>query len=285
MKGVLTRSATDRELFRRGIFCLARFDPLMAPVIARWARDDRELFWLAPKTPPPLTAAKVVAWASPDGRPLLFCRDGAMLRTACSQVKAWHESGYAQLKVAVNVSAHQFRERQLLELVPAVLEETALDPHFLEIEVTEETAMQDVDLTIKILAELSRLGVHISIDDFGKGYSSLSYLKCFPTNTLKIDRSFILDVVDNENGSLIASAIIAMAHKLKLNVVAEGVETLTTVILLSLPEVRPDPGVLDQPGHPAHRFARAAGYLPFAKSRLEPIRPADPSPRPGVTLL
>lgn len=148
-----------------------------------------------------------------------------VLRAACGQVKAWHQAGYGGLRVAVNISAHQFRELQLLDLISSVLVETNLEPQFLEIEVSEQTAMQDIDLTTKILAELSRLGVQISIDDFGKGYSSLSYLKTFPTNTLKIDRSFIQDVVDNQNGSLIASAIIAMAHKLRLSVIAEGVET------------------------------------------------------------
>jgi diguanylate cyclase (GGDEF)-like protein/PAS domain S-box-containing protein len=157
-----------------------------------------------------------------------------VLWTACSQAKSWHDAGYKFIRVSINISARQFQEPQLLELVPRVLAETGLEPQYLELEVSEQAAMQDFDLTVKTLYELSRIGVRISIDDFGKGYSSLSYLKNFPTNTVKIDRSFIQDVNHNQHDADIASAIIAMAHTLRLNVIAEGVETKQQMNFLAL---------------------------------------------------
>jgi EAL domain-containing protein (putative c-di-GMP-specific phosphodiesterase class I) len=148
-----------------------------------------------------------------------------VFQTACAQAKAWQDSGHRQLRVAVNISSRQFQELYLSELISRVLSETGLEPQFLQLEVSEETAMQDTGLATRMLNELSRMGVRISIDDFGKGASSLSSLKHFPTDTLKIDRSFISDLIENQNGASITSAIIAMAHTLELNVIAEGVET------------------------------------------------------------
>jgi polar amino acid transport system substrate-binding protein len=127
--------------------------------------------------------------------------------------------------VAVNTSVQQFKELQLLKLIPRILNESGLQPQYLEIEVTEQIAMSDIDLTIKTLDQLREMGVQISIDDFGKGFSSLNYLRIIPTNTLKIDRSFIWDMLETHHGASIASAIISMAHALNLNVIAEGVET------------------------------------------------------------
>ena len=148
-----------------------------------------------------------------------------VLRTACTQARAWHESGYSGLPVAVNISARQFLDKNLPKIIQTILAETGLPPGYLEIEITEQTAMQDIDLTINTLVELRDVSVQISIDDFGNGYSALGYLKLFPVNTLKIDRSFIIDVSRREDDAAITSAIIAMAHVLNLNVIAEGVET------------------------------------------------------------
>lgn len=149
-----------------------------------------------------------------------------VLRTACRQNKAWQDAlGLPSLSVAVNLSARQFNQPDLVSLVKQVLSETKLNPQCLELEITETVAMQDVDFTRKILSDLSNMGVCISLDDFGTGYCSLSYLKNFPINALKIDRSFVRDLAKNTNDAAITTAIIALAHALNLTVVVEGVET------------------------------------------------------------
>jgi EAL domain-containing protein (putative c-di-GMP-specific phosphodiesterase class I) len=124
----------------------------------------------------------------------------------------------------VNFSPRQFQIFRIADMVEQVLAETKLDPHWLELEVTEGIMLQDVDHVITTLRRLSALGVHLSIDDFGTGYSSLSYIKKLPINTLKIDRSFVSDITVNPDDEAIATAVITMAASLRLNVIAEGVE-------------------------------------------------------------
>jgi EAL domain-containing protein (putative c-di-GMP-specific phosphodiesterase class I) len=126
--------------------------------------------------------------------------------------------------VAVNISARQFRDRALLDIVRTALSESGLPPRCLELEITEGTLMEDVKVADSVLRELRALGVRVAIDDFGTGYSSLSYLRCLPVDTLKIDRSFVREVTTNHDSAAITIAILAMARSLKLNVVAEGVE-------------------------------------------------------------
>ena len=148
-----------------------------------------------------------------------------VLRQACRQSRAWQDAGYQPIPIAVNVSAVQFREKNFLGMVERVLEETGLEPHYLELELTESVTMQDLELTIPLLEALKRMGVGLSIDDFGTGYSSLSYLKRFPIDTLKIDRSFVQDIANRPDDAAIICAIISMAKSLKQRVIAEGVET------------------------------------------------------------
>ncbi|RZI41616.1 EAL domain-containing protein [Herbaspirillum sp. HC18] len=148
-----------------------------------------------------------------------------VLRKACRQNRAWQDAGYAPLPVAVNVSAVQFRSKNFLEMVGRILHETGLEPRYLELELTESVTMQDLDLTIQLLEALKRMGVSLSIDDFGTGYSSLNYLKRLPIDALKIDRSFVQDVVTDPDDAAITCAIISMAKSLKQQVIAEGVET------------------------------------------------------------
>jgi diguanylate cyclase (GGDEF)-like protein len=147
-----------------------------------------------------------------------------VLEQACAQARAWLDQG-RRLSVAVNLSARQFREQDLLKMVRGVLESTRLPAELLELEITEGTLMHDVRHVSGILAELRRMGVRIAIDDFGTGYSSLAYLRSLPVDTLKIDRSFVCDVTTNQDSAAIAAAIIAMSKSLRLHVVAEGVET------------------------------------------------------------
>ncbi len=147
-----------------------------------------------------------------------------VLETACRQVASWHRQGWP-ITLAVNLSARQFRQKDLSAMITRMITETGLDSRFLKLEITESNVMQDAEASIATLKALKRLGVRISIDDFGTGYSSLSYLKRLPIDTLKIDRSFVHDLNTDPNDAAIASAIIAMAHNLKLQVIAEGVET------------------------------------------------------------
>jgi diguanylate cyclase (GGDEF)-like protein/PAS domain S-box-containing protein len=156
-----------------------------------------------------------------------------VLREACAQVRTWQERGHADLSVSVNLSVRQFHQPHLAELVRSVLVETGLDPRCLELEITESNAMLNAELTTQILTEIKSLGVRISIDDFGIGYSSLSYLKRLPINTLKIDQSFVRDITTDPDDAAIAKAVIAMAHSLKLSVVAEGVETAEQLAFLT----------------------------------------------------
>jgi diguanylate cyclase (GGDEF)-like protein/PAS domain S-box-containing protein len=148
-----------------------------------------------------------------------------VLRQACRQSRIWQAAGYEPMPIAVNVSAVQFRDKNFLHTVERVLEESGLEPRYLELELTESVTMQDLELTIPLLEALKRMGVGLSIDDFGTGYSSLSYLKRFPIDKLKIDRSFVQDVVTAPDDAAIICAIISMAKSLKQRVVAEGVET------------------------------------------------------------
>jgi diguanylate cyclase (GGDEF)-like protein len=148
-----------------------------------------------------------------------------VLRTACAQNKAWHDEGIALARVAVNLSARQFQQPDLVSKVVAILAETGLPAAYLELEVTESMVMSDVEKTISVLRELHSHGIALSLDDFGTGYSSLSYLKRFPLHALKIDRSFVRDILDDPNDAVITSSIITLAQSLGLNVIAEGVET------------------------------------------------------------
>ena len=148
-----------------------------------------------------------------------------VMRTACAQNKAWQAAGIPPMRVAVNLSARQFQQRNLTEMVDEVLKETGLEARWLQLEITEGVAMQDVESNIAVLRELRQTGVQIAIDDFGTGHSSLSYLSRLPIDVVKIDQSFIQDLTTDPNGAAIARSIIVMAHNLKLRVIAEGVET------------------------------------------------------------
>jgi len=147
-----------------------------------------------------------------------------VLRTACRQTKAWEQAGY-RLRVGVNISARQFYQENIRDCVLEVLNETGLDPHQLEIEITESMMMSDPEEAIASLNELRQRGIKVAIDDFGTGYSSLSHLKHFPIDTLKVDQSFVRDVCQDEDSAAIAAAIIGLAHNLGIKSIAEGVET------------------------------------------------------------
>ncbi len=154
------------------------------------------------------------------------------LRVACEQSRRWRDKGLPPLRMAVNFSARQFQQENLVESVRTVLQETKLEPAALELEITESIAMNQVDKGIKTMNKLNALGVRLAIDDFGIGYSSLGYLRQFPVHTLKVDQSFVKNLPQNKDDAAITAAIIAMGHNLNLEVIAEGVETKSELTFL-----------------------------------------------------
>jgi predicted signal transduction protein with EAL and GGDEF domain len=148
-----------------------------------------------------------------------------VLETACAQARAWQDAGLVPVRIAVNLSAKQFRQTHLVEFVQAVLHASGLQPRYLVLELTETTLMSQPDESVRILQTLRRMGVSIALDDFGTGYSSLAYLKRLPLDIIKIDRSFITDLGRTREDAAIVQAVISLAHSLHLTVIAEGVET------------------------------------------------------------
>lgn len=148
-----------------------------------------------------------------------------VLEQACAQTVEWHKAGFKNLSIAVNISGRQFHQSKLPEIVKATLDKTGLEPQFLELELTESLLVNDIDHAVETMYQLKDMGTRLVIDDFGTGYSSLSYLKQFPVDKLKIDRSFINELVHTEDDAAIARAIINLGHSLNLEVLAEGVET------------------------------------------------------------
>jgi diguanylate cyclase (GGDEF)-like protein/PAS domain S-box-containing protein len=183
----------------------------------------------------------LLRWQPPD-QPMVFPNDFIpiaeetglivqvgewVLRTACAQLKAWQNNGTVRnAKMAVNLSARQFKQHNIVKMVSRILQETGCAAASLELEITESVVMDDPEAAVATLQHLSNMGVSLAIDDFGTGYSSLSYLKRFPIDALKIDRSFVRDITTDSDDAAIAKAVIALAHSMKLKVIAEGVETI-----------------------------------------------------------
>jgi diguanylate cyclase (GGDEF)-like protein len=157
-----------------------------------------------------------------------------VLRTACLQARRWRDEGFAPLKIAVNISARQFHDRDLSETVIRILDETGLPPKYLELELTESSIMQSAEFALDVLTRLKSMGINISIDDFGTGFSSLASLKRLPIDALKIDQSFVRDATADSDDAALVMAIITLGHNLRLQVIAEGVETEDQLKLLQL---------------------------------------------------
>ncbi|HEX8410600.1 MAG TPA: EAL domain-containing protein, partial [Thermoanaerobaculia bacterium] len=176
------------------------------------------------------------------------------LRQACKQAREWHDAGFNTLTLAVNLSVTQLQQSDLVDTVRAVLHDTGLPARMLELEITESGAMVNPETSIRVLYELKKLGLRISLDDFGTGHSSLSYLKRFPVDTLKIDQSFVQDTTSDPDAAAIVTAIIAMAHSLRLNVIAEGVEFTEQANFLRKHDCDQMQGYLITPPVPADEF-------------------------------
>jgi diguanylate cyclase len=188
--------------------------------LIRWQQPDRGL------VPP----AQFVPIAEDCGLILQIGR--WVLREACRQAREWQDAGLPFKRISINVSAVEFRDKSFVESVRAILAETGLEAHYLDLELTEGVLMEDAESTAAVLQELKTMGVHLAVDDFGTGYSSLSYLQQFPIDVLKIDQSFVHRITGDPNDSPIVSAIIDMGKNLKQRVIAEGIETYEQLAFL-----------------------------------------------------
>jgi diguanylate cyclase (GGDEF)-like protein len=157
-----------------------------------------------------------------------------VMRAACLQIRTWQDRGLGRLRIAINISARHFLQKDFLDRLVDILGETRLDPTCLELELTETTIMENTELAVRVLSQLRKLGVTVAIDDFGTGYSSLSYLKRLPIDTVKLDRSFVMGATTDPNDAALIMAIVTLAHNLRLKVIAEGVETEAQVAFLRL---------------------------------------------------
>jgi diguanylate cyclase (GGDEF)-like protein len=213
-------------------------------------------------------AEALVRWQHPE-RGLVFPNDfiplaeenglivplgECVMRAACRQSKIWQAAGDGAPRIAVNVSSHQFRQGNLVEIVAGILKETGADPQHLSVELTEGVIMENAEANVQTLLRLKEMGVKLSIDDFGTGYSSLSYLSKFPLDELKIDRSFVMQIKESGDRSAIITAIIAMAHSLELSVVAEGIETEPQLAFLTAQGCDEFQGYLKSKPVPADEF-------------------------------
>ena len=195
-----------------------------------------------------------------------------VLRTACRQVRAWHQAGFPDLSLAVNLSLTQLQQPDLVQMVRETLAETGVPARLLELEITESSAMQSPENSIRTLYELKRLGLRISLDDFGTGHSSLSYLKRFPIDTLKVDQSFVRDITSDPDTAAIVTAIIAMGHSLRLKVIAEGVEYTEQSSFLKRGGCDQMQGFLLSPPVPSAEFLRLL-QVPDPDGRILPTAP------------
>ncbi len=198
-----------------------------------------------------------------------------ILRTACAQSKAWQDAGLAPLRLSVNFSARQFQQPTFMTDVSRILKDTNLDPRWLELELTESSIMKDPEVAIEKLHELKLMGIKVAVDDFGTGYSSLNYLKRFPIDTLKIDKSFVSDICKDPHDTAIVRAIIDLGHALDLTVIAEGVETKDQLQYLSALKCDAVQGFL---------FSKAVSAAAFEELLVEQARVTSGGPSPTVPL-
>jgi diguanylate cyclase len=210
------RKAIEREelsLYYQPQFAITTGELIGVEALIRWKREGAGM----------VSPGEFIPIAEETG--LIIAIGEWIIRTACHQAKAWQDKGYPPLKMSVNLSSLQFQQDELIPMIRNALSESHLEARYLDIEITESIAMNDVVQVTDKLQQLKSLGIQLSMDDFGTGFSSLSYLKKFPIDTLKIDQSFVRDISVDEDSKKIVSAILAMAFSLDMNVIAEGVET------------------------------------------------------------
>jgi EAL domain-containing protein (putative c-di-GMP-specific phosphodiesterase class I) len=201
------------QVYYQPIISLASGTIAGVEALVRWNHPQRGI----------VSPAEFISTAEESG--LIVQIGEYVLREACRHVKTLREIGYPEFWVSVNLSGRQFQDQNLLKSVEEILTDIDLPGDCLRLEVTETVAMKDIEYSAKILRQIEQLGIHISLDDFGNGYSSFGYLRRFSLKSLKIDRSFIRDMTVDNNSEAITAAIISLAHTLDLDVIAEGVET------------------------------------------------------------
>jgi predicted signal transduction protein with EAL and GGDEF domain len=256
----LTRVANERLALEARLHCALADGELRLHYQPQFATQNKQLLgcealvrWLSPEeglVPP----ARFIPLAEETG--LIVPLGDWVLRTACAQAKHWLDGAWPEVRVAVNLSGRQLRAPDLAERIAAILSETGLPPERLKLELTESMIMSQGEQTADLLRSLKSLGLRLSIDDFGTGYSSLAYLKHFPIDELKIDRSFVQDIPEDQNDMEIAATIIAMARNLHLTVMAEGVETREQLEFLCRQGCHACQGYLLGRPMPADEFAR-----------------------------
>lgn len=218
------REALRTEQFRvyfQPVYHVSNLTLRGAEALIRWEHPEKGI----------ITPAEFIPVAEESG--LILQIDRWVLRQACQQLARWHRIGKPDLRVSVNLSMLQFQQLDLVDNIREALEQSGIPPSSLVLEITERTLMHDPEASIRTMRRIRNLGVNISLDDFGIGYSSFNYLKQLPIHTLKLDRSFIKDIAVTDKDFLIVKALINMAHSLKLNLVAEGVETEEQLKLLT----------------------------------------------------
>lgn len=215
-----------------------------AEALVRWQHPVRGLI-------PP---AQFIPFVEESG--LILPIGSWVMQSACKQNMAWQNEGLPAISVAVNLSASQFRHHDLAGLVKQVLQDTGMDPRYLELELTESVLMQEAEEAVPTLSALKALGIQLSLDDFGTGYSSLNYLRRFPLDNLKIDRSFIKGITTNSHDATIVRAVIALAHNLNLKIIAEGVETQEELDFLAAHGCEEIQGFYFSKPLPAEQFKR-----------------------------
>ncbi|CAM2007767.1 putative bifunctional diguanylate cyclase/phosphodiesterase [Acanthopleuribacter pedis] len=275
----------DKEMHEKAVSAMDIESSLRTAI----ERDEFELYYqpiLSSETDRVIGAEALIRWRKSDGgmispgefipiaeeTGLILPIGEWALRTACRQAVVWRDMGLPEITVAVNISARQLQRQDLAHVTQALLEEAGLEARLLKIELTESAVMADVDHAIAIFKDLERMNIKISVDDFGTGYSSLAYLKRFPIHTLKIDRSFINGILDNEDDRAIIGSIIAMAHSLNLRLVAEGVETEAQYELLGKLGCDEIQGYYCSPPVPA------ADFVAYVQKNHE-LQPANNTPR------
>jgi diguanylate cyclase (GGDEF)-like protein len=210
------RQAIDQQEF------ITYFQPIMDLASNRIVGTEALVRWQHPQLgllPP----SEFLGLAEDTG--LILSISESVMRAASIQTREWQLRGLADFRIAVNVSARQFQQKDFIDTVIQILEDSRLEPSCLELELTETSVMENPDLAASILTEIRQLGVRVAVDDFGTGYSSLSYLKHLPVNTLKLDRSFVNGITTDPDDAALVMAIVSLAHNLRLRVVAEGIET------------------------------------------------------------
>jgi diguanylate cyclase (GGDEF)-like protein len=249
------RSTLEKDLrnaIRRGELELF-YQPQVALASGRITGAEALLRWNHPRHGL-ILPSKFIPIAEETG--LILAIGKWVIRTACRQARLWQDMGLHPIRVAVNLSPRQFMHKDILTDIAQALDENRLDPHWLELEITEDLLLKDIEQCRTTLGKLKDMGSSVSIDDFGTGYSSLGYLKQFPVDQLKIDRSFVRDIVENPDDTAITSAVIAIARQLNIGVIAEGVETESQALILKKQHCLHIQGNYVSPPSPAQEITR-----------------------------